>query len=417
MIRHLKKPELVAPAGNFAMLNAVLNHGADSVYFGIGNLNMRVQAENFTVEDLPEIMRIVREHNAKAHLTLNTMLFEGELEQVNTIIKAAKQNGVNSIICWDLAAISLCCSHGIPFHISTQASISNSLSANMYHKMGAERVVVARECSLEQIKEIKANSPVEVEAFVHGAVCIAQSGRCFMSHEVFGRSGNRGDCLQNCRREYEIYDKRKDVTLLLGSDYVMSSKDLCTIEFIDQLIEAGIDAFKIEGRKRSPEYAARTTSVYRRAIDAYFEGTLTGEVKAGMLRELEEVYNRGFTKGFYLEEPGADSFIEHEGSASPVQKELLGKVLNYYPKSSIAFIQILANELNNGDKLLIIGNTTGVVELEASQLRVNEVENTHAGKGDTVTFSCSSKVRQGDKVYRIVNREQVQKYAPINKKS
>lgn len=406
----IKKPELAAPAGDWSMLRAVVKNGADAVYFGIDELNMRVMADNFTEQDIPAIVEFCREHGAETHLVVNTILYDAELEQAERIIKYSAESGVNLVVCWDLAAIQLCKKYQIPFCISTQASVSNVMAAAMYKELGAHRVVLARECSLEQIKRIKESVDIEIEAFVHGAMCIAVSGRCFMSHEVFGKSANKGECLQSCRREYEIYDKRKDVTLLLGKDYVMSSKDLNTIAFLDTLIEAGIDAFKIEGRKRSPEYAAQVTRIYRQAIDHYFAGTFTESVKQQLNEGLAEVYNRGFTTGFYLEEPGANDFAEHEGNISSVKKELLGKVVNYFPKSQICHLQIQTNGLETGQKVLIIGSTSGVVEITVQEMRVNDAEGTTARKGDFVTFSCPEKVRQGDKVYRLVPREEFQKY-------
>ncbi|MBI2416654.1 MAG: U32 family peptidase [Ignavibacteriales bacterium] len=410
-----RKPELAAPAGDWSMLNAVIKNGANAIYFGIEDLNMRVMAENFTEQDLPKITEICREHGVETHLVVNTILYDGELKRAESIIKLASECGINLIVCWDLAAIQLCKKYSMPFCISTQASVSNSLSAEIYKDMGARRIVLARECSLEQIKEIKEHVQIEIEAFIHGAMCIAVSGRCFMSHEVFGRSANRGDCLQSCRREYEIYDVRKDASLLIGKDYVMSSKDLNTILFLDTLIESGIDAFKIEGRKRSPEYAAKVTSVYRRAIDAYFAGALDENAKIAFNTELSEVYNRGFTSGFYMEQPGAEGFAEHEGNASVIKKELLGKVVNYYPQKQICHLQIQTNHLDAGDRLLIIGSTSGVIELEINEMRVNDAPGDTAKKGDFVTFTCQEKVRPGDKAYRLIHKPEIQSYAPLPK--
>src|SRR3990172_7634498 len=273
----MKKPELMAPAGNWTMLHAVVKAGADAVYFGSDELNMRAKAKNFQIENLPEIIEYCKTKSVKTYLTINTIIYESEQDQVYELIAKAKAAGIDMIICWDLSVIEKCNKLNMPFAVSTQASVSNSASAEMYKKLGAKRVVFARECFLEDIKKIKTKVDIEIEAFVHGAMCIAVSGRCFMSHEMFGKSANRGECIQPCRREYEIVDKSTDKSLILGEDYVLSPEDLCSIEFIDQLIEAGIDSFKIEGRKRSPEYASKVVSVYRKAIDLYYENKLTKE--------------------------------------------------------------------------------------------------------------------------------------------
>ncbi len=381
------------------MLNAVINSGADAVYFGIRDFNMRAQADNFTIEDIPEIVRIAREKDVETHLTMNTILYDEELETAERIIKTAKESGVDEIICWDFSVIELCKQYNMPFCVSTQASVSNSLAASYFKTIGAKRVVIARECSIEQIANIIKNTDIEIEAFVHGAMCIAVSGRCFMSHELFGRSANRGDCIQPCRREYQIFDDRKENSLLLGEDYVMSSKDLCSIEFLDKLIESGIHIFKIEGRKRSPEYAAKATEVYREAIDAYFENHLTNELKQKLSGELNMVFNRGFTSGFYNHLPGSNDFAAEEGNISPVKKEYIGKIINYFKVNQVAFIRLESGGLSEGDDIYILGKTSGVVEVQAASMQVNDKAGSLAVKGDTVTLFCPERVRNGDKVY------------------
>lgn len=381
------------------MLRTAVKSGADAVYFGVDKLNMRAKAANFSLDELPAIVDYCKERNVKTYLTLNTIVFEEEISELEEIITSAKTVGVDRIICWDLSVAEICSKHEFPFCISTQGSISNSLSALVYKKLGAERIVLARECSLDEIKKIRANTDLEIEAFIHGAMCIAISGRCFMSHHIFGKSANRGECLQSCRREYEIYDSASDKSLILGEDYVMSPTDLCTIEFIDKLIEAGIDSFKIEGRKRSPEYVAKTVSVYRKAIDLYFEGKLTNEIKKKFLKELETVYNRGFSSGFYFDVPSSEEYAYAEGSRATKRKEYLGKVLNYYKKSKIAHVLIESGTLNTNDYLLIIGETTGVVEVQPDSLYRNDEEAIFAEKGDEVTFIVNELVRPRDKVY------------------
>ena len=394
-----QKPELMAPAGDWTMLRAAVKAGANAVYFGVDKLNMRAKAANFTVDELPDIVKFCKENGVKTFLTINSIVFEEEIKELEDIIISAKKGGIDNIICWDLSVAELCGKHNLLFCISTQGSVSNSLAASIYKKLGAVRIVLARECSLEEIKKIRANTDLEIEAFVHGAMCIAVSGRCFTSHHMFGQSANRGECVQTCRREFEVYDSASDKSLIVGKDYVMSPNDLCTIEFIDQLIEAGIDSFKIEGRKRSPEYVAKTVSVYRRAIDLYFEGKLTDDIKKEMLEELKQVYNRGFSSGFYFEIPSSENYADIHGSKATKRKEYLGKVLNYFQKPKVVHLLIESGSLNQNDDLLIIGETTGVIELKVNSFLRNDEAATSAEKGDEVTFVIDDLVRPRDKVY------------------
>ena len=396
-----QKPELMAPAGDWTMLRAAVSNGADAVYFGLDKLNMRAKAANFSVDELSEVVSFCKEYKVKTYLTLNTIVFEEELSELEDIIIAAKQNGVDRIICSDLAVADLCYKHKMPFCISTQSSISNSLAADVYKRMGAVRIVLARECSLEEIIKIRAKTDLEIEAFVHGAMCIAISGRCFMSHHLFGKSANRGECIQPCRREFEVYDPAIGKSLIVGEDYIMSPKDLCTIEFIDQLIEAGIDSFKIEGRKRAPEYVAKAVSVYRKAIDLYFEGNLTKEKKKVLLTELEKVYNRGFSSGFYFGTPSSEEYAGVEGSKATTRKVYIGKVLNYFKEIEVAHILIESGEIKVDDEILIMGETTGVLEIKLHQMNVNDIEAKLAVRGDEITIKVPSLVRRNDKLYLI----------------
>ena len=399
--KNYDKPELMAPAGDWTMLHAAVNAGADAVYFGIDKLNMRAKAKNFSVEELPEIVHVCKEKQVRTYLTINSIIFEEELNEVHSIISKAKKADIDRVICWDLAVAQLCSEQDFPFCISTQGSVSNSISASVYKKLGAVRIVLARECSLDEIKKIRTNTDLEIEAFIHGAMCIAVSGRCFMSHHLFGQSANRGECIQPCRREYEVYDKAVAKSLLAGEDYVLSPKDLCTIEFIDQLIESGIDSFKIEGRKRAPEYVAKTVSVYRRAIDLYFEGNLNKEKKKEFLKELETVYNRGFSTGFYFGKPSSEDYAKVEGSKATTKKEYIGKVLNYYKKSKVVFIKLETGKLKTDDEIMITGPTTGVINLELEKIMIDENTTDKAVKGDKITFSCEELVRRNDSVYLI----------------
>ncbi len=397
-----KKPELAAPAGDWKMLTAAIKSGANAVYFGIDKLNMRAKAENFKLVELPEIVNICKKNNVSTHLTLNTIVYEHELDELKNIITSAKEVGIDMIICWDMSVIKKCVEYNLPFCVSTQASISNSHAAGFYKKLGAKRIVLARECTLEQIIEIKKNTNIEIETFIHGAMCIAESGRCLLSHEVFGKSANRGECLQPCRREYSIVDIEEKHSLIIGESYVLSPTDLCTIDFIDKLIGAGIDAFKIEGRKRSPEYIAKVVAAYREAIDLYFENKLSSEAKAGLIKKLSEVYNRGFSSGFYFGTPGEKDYSNEYGSKATTRKLFVGKVLNYYNKSKIAYMKISSNEINIGDNLYVIGKTTGVVEIRINSMMKDDQSIHTARRGDDITFPCSEKVRMNDQVYKII---------------
>jgi len=402
-LNNIRKPELLAPAGDWSMLNVAIKSGANAVYFGIQNLNMRAMANNFKIDELSQIVDYCGSKNVKAHLTLNTIVFEEELQELDSIIRAAKSAGIEMIICWDMSVIKKCVDYKIPFCISTQASVSNSAAANFYKGLGAKRIVLARECTLDKIKEIKVKTNIEIETFIHGAMCIAISGRCFMSHEIFGKSANRGECLQPCRREYQVIDNDEKFSLELGNEYVLSPKDLCTIEFIDKLIESGIDSFKIEGRKRSPEYISKVVSVYRKAIDLYFEDKLTPELQSEFVAELKRVYNRGFSHGFYIGQPGSESFTKIYGSIATTKKVYVGRVINYYKKNKIVFIKAEAESINAGDSIYIIGNTTGLVELQLTKIMKEEKELKHAEKGSEITFECSELVRANDRVYKIIN--------------
>ncbi len=397
-----KKPELLAPAGDWRMLTTAVKAGADAVYFGIDKLNMRAAAKNFTLEELPDIVKFCHKNNVDAHLTLNTIVFDDELNELDVILPEAKKAGVDMVICWDMSVIEKAIEYDLPYCVSTQASVSNSGAVKMYQRLGAKRIVLAREVTLEKIREIKSSTDIEIEAFVHGAMCVAVSGRCFLSHEVFDKSANRGECLQPCRYEYEITAKQGGKTFVLGEDYVMSPEDLCTIEFIDLLIEAGIDSFKIEGRKRAPEYIAKVVSTYRKAIDFYFEDKLTDAVKAEMWNELRKVYNRGFSPGFYFGKPSGEHFTKSPNSRATTKKQYCGKVLNYFGKSKIAHVLLEAGNLKVGESIYIIGNSTGVVELTIDKMMKDEVFIDSADKKDEVTFYCEEKLRPRDQVYKII---------------
>ncbi len=397
-----KKPELLAGAGDWKMLTTAVKAGADAVYFGVEELNMRAKANNFELDKLDEVVSFCHDNNVDAHLTVNAIVFDDQNEKLDKLLYAAKKANVDMIIAWDMAVIDKTLEYELPLCISTQASVSNVGAAKVYQRLGAQRIVLAREVTLENIKHIKANLDMEIEAFVHGAMCVAISGRCFMSHHAFGQSANTGECLQPCRREYEIYDKSGDTSFLIGEDYVMSPKDLCTIEFIDELIEAKIDSFKIEGRKRSPEYIHTVVSTYRKAIDLYFEEKLDRETKHEMYEDLKKVYNRGFSAGFYFGTPSGDEYTERYGNQATTKKVYVGKVINYYKKSKIAHIKLEAGGLRINDSLYITGNTTGLVETNLQSIVKDEKQINSANKGDEITFFLDELVRPKDQVYKII---------------
>ncbi len=405
-----KKTELISPAGDRTSLLGALQAGADAVYFGAEGYNMRAASSNFRNEDFPDIAELCREHDAKAYLALNTVTYDNEAESILETVQAAKAAGLDAVICWDMSVIETCREIGIPIHISTQASVSNYRSLRFYASLGARMIVPARELSLEQIsgmaRSIRSDQlDVAIECFAHGAMCMAVSGRCFLSQDIFGRSANRGECIQPCRRRYRIIDTEEGNELELGTDTVMSPMDLCTIGFIDKLIEAGITGFKIEGRNRSPEYVRTTTACYRKAIDycvehgddADFRRTfdaLTSDLKM----ELEKVYNRGFSSGFYFGRP-LDAWTDTYGSLATEKKVYAGTVLKYYPRAGVAEILVHTRGFGRGEKLSIQGSTTGLVILSAESIRLDDEPVDSARKGDLVTITCRDKVRKNDKVY------------------
>ncbi|MGE5436885.1 MAG: peptidase U32 family protein, partial [Syntrophothermus sp.] len=360
-------------------------------------------------DEISEVTSYCKEHNVKCYLTINIIIYEDEVELVEAVIAEAKKAGVDAIICWDMSVIQLCKKYDMPICISTQASISNSLAAKYYENLGAYKIVLARECTLNQIKEIRSKTDLRIEAFVHGAMCIAVSGRCFMSHHMFGKSANRGECVQPCRREFQVIDDSTDKDLIIGEDYVLSPNDLCTIEFIDQLIEAGIDSFKIEGRKRSPEYVLMVTKTYRKAIDLYFEGKLTNEVKKELLEELKKVYNRGFSSGFYFGAPSSEAYANIYGSKAVERKAFIGKIVNYYKEPKVAYINLETGNIKTDEEVYIIGPTTGTIKIPIENIINNDVQVESAGKGDKITIPCEILVRPGDSVYRINYLEELAK--------
>ncbi|MBU2612668.1 MAG: U32 family peptidase [Nanoarchaeota archaeon] len=383
--------ELLAPAGDFSMLTSAVRAGANAVYFGLKEFSMRDNAKNFSIEDLKKINEICGKE-VKKYLTLNVIVYEEEVSKIEEILKKVRGK-IDAIICWDLSVINLCRKLKIPFHVSTQASVSNSESAKFYKSLGAQRVVLARELSLEQVKKISKIIPVE--CFIHGAMCVAVSGRCFMSQELFKRSANRGMCAQVCRRSYKITDE-EGKELRINRNTVMSAKDLCTLPFFDKLKDAGIVSFKIEGRNRDARYVDTVVRVYRKALDK----NLTKEEINEGIKELEKVYNRGFSSGFYLGVPTNDDFSKVENSAATTKKQFIGKVTHYYPKAGVGTIFISTGGISVGDEINIMGNTTGIEKIKIKRLEIKNKSVKNASKGDEVGIKLP-RVRENDDVYLI----------------
>lgn len=410
-----KELEIMAPAGNFECLHAAIQGGADSVYFGVGKLNMRSHsAANFQPEDLAEVVKICREAGVRSYLTLNITLYEEELDAMRSTLDAAKAAGVDAVIASDMAAIEYCRKVGLEVHISTQLSISNSESLRFYSQF-ADVVVLARELNLDQVRKIgdtigrdnicgPSGRPVRIEMFAHGALCMAVSGKCYLSLHSYGASANRGSCYQVCRRGYEVTDLETGNQLLVDNKYIMSPKDLCTIEFMDKIIASGVKVFKIEGRARSAEYVKRCASCYRRAADAVCDGTYSLELAAELKTELAEVFNRGFWDGYYQ---GAylGQWSEVYGSQATRTKIYCGKITNWFDRIGVAEISVESVPVHRGDRLMVTGATTGVVEFDASDLRVNLEAAEIAEKGvrcsvDVDPSICpDGKLRRGDKVF------------------
>ena len=399
----------MAPAGNFECLRAAIQGGANSVYFGIGRLNMRSHsANNFAPEDLPEIVRICREAGVKTYMTLNIVLYGEDITPAHEALDAAKAAGVDAIIASDMAVILYCRQIGLEVHISTQLSISNYEALKFYAQF-ADVVVLARELNLKQVKAIHeqilaedlrgpSGQLVRIEMFAHGAFCMAISGKCYLSLHHYNSSANRGACMQLCRRGYRVTDLETGTELEIDNKYIMSPKDLCTIEFMDKFIEAGVKVFKIEGRARSAEYVRRTVECYRKAADAVCDGCYTPELTAQLKASLSEVFNRGFWDGYYQ---GAElgEWSNVYGSQATKKKIYLGKITNWFDKISVAEIAVEATDLPAGSEIMVIGATTGTVIFKADDIRVDFKTVDVARKGERCSVASADKLHRGDKVF------------------
>jgi len=407
------KVEITAPVGSWESLRAAIQAGADSVYFGIGILNMRARSSvNFNLRNLVKIAGICRKNNVLSYLTLNTVIYDGEMKEMRRIIDSARKNGITAIIASDQAVIQYAVSVGMPVHMSTQTNISNLAAVNYYSQF-ADVMVTARELTLSQIsaiiKAIKrekitgpSGNPVRIEIFAHGALCMAISGKCYLSLDNFNASANRGACYQLCRRPYKVTDLDGQVELVVDNEYIMSPKDLCTIGFVDKILSAGVSILKIEGRGRSPEYVNTVTSCYREAVDSVSEGTYSPEKVAGWMARLKKVYNRGFWDGYYLGQTMGEWAGQH-GSLATRRKEYVGKVTNYFRKLMVAEIQMESGFLKPGDAIYIQGPTTGSIDLIISEIRVGLKPVKKTTKGDQCSIPVDTVLRRADKIYKIIN--------------
>ncbi len=406
-----KQIEIMAPAGSYESLMAAINAGANSVYFGVENLNMRARNSiNFSLEDLAKITAICKEKNIKSYLTLNTVIYDSEIERMQQIVNAAAQNGINAIIASDMAVLNYAHKKEVELHASTQLNISNIDAVEFFSKF-CDVIVTARELSIFQVAEIikeiekrqikgPSGNLVKIEIFCHGALCMAISGKCYLSLHHYNHSANRGDCFQICRRSYLAKDLETDEELAIDNKYIMSPKDLCTIEFIDKIIEAGISILKIEGRARAPEYVKTTVECYKQAVNGYFDKSWNMQ-KAKMLKEkLSTVFNRGFWDGYYLGQRLGEWSNAH-GTKAARTKVYLGKVTNYFSKIKVAEIIFeTGEELSLGEDILIIGPTTGVVEQKAEELRENKENVPKVQKASLFSMLVKEPVRRGDKLYK-----------------
>lgn len=405
--------ELMAPAGDFESLRAAIQGGANAVYFGVGKLNMRSgSAKNFTIEDLPNITKICREAQIKTYLTLNIVMYDAELDDMQNLVIKAKEAGISAIIAADPAVINIVRSHDIPLHISTQANISNIESVKFYAGF-ADVLVLARELSTDQMKHIceginkeQIKGPggelVRIEVFIHGALCMAISGKCYLSLHQSNKSANRGACRQICRKGYEVTDPDSNEKLNVDHEYIMSPKDLFTLPFIDKIIDTGVKILKIEGRGRSPEYVKIVTQSYHEALVAMEKGLFNEEFIKASEEKLKTVFNRGFWDGYYLGRKLGE-WSGTYGSSATKRKVYIGKGINYFGKIGVAEFLIESQSLDVGDDIIITGPTTGVIESKVTEIRVDLKNVDSSAKGEYCSIPIASKVRRADKLYKIID--------------
>ena len=408
----MKDIEIMAPVGSYEALSAAIQAGAGSVYFGIGKLNMRSRsAKNFTLDDLRQIAETCNAHGVKSYVTVNTVIYDEEIEEMHQLLDAIKANGISAIIASDQSVIQYARQIGIEVHMSTQTNITN-IEAVKYYSQFADVMVTARELNIGQVKHIteeigkqQIRGPhgnlVRIEVFCHGALCMAISGKCYLSLDNYNSSANRGACLQLCRRGYEVRDREEGVELAIENEYIMSPKDLCILPFLDKVLDAGVEVLKIEGRGRSPEYTKVTVAVYHEAVQAIQEGNFTQDKVDAWMKRLRSVYNRDFCDGYYLGRKTGE-WTEKYGSQATQTKLYVGQITNYFSKLGVAEIRMETHDLNVGDPIMIIGPTTGVYEDTIPEIRVDLKSVQQTVKGEACSIPVKSLVRRGDKVYKLV---------------
>ena len=409
--------EIMAPVGSRESLAAAIQAGANSVYFGIGQLNMRSHSANhFTIDDLRDIASTCNSHGIKTYLTVNTIIYDGDIDTMHEIVDAAKEAHISAVIASDVAVMTYCNRIGVEVHLSTQLNISN-IEALRFYAQFADVVVLARELNMDQVAAIyrqieeqhicgPKGELIRIEMFCHGALCMAVSGKCYMSLHNANRSANRGECVQICRRSYTVTDNKTGNQLEIDNKYIMSPKDLKTIRFIDRMMESGVRVFKIEGRARGPEYVYTVVSCYREAIGSVIDGTFTEERKDGWDERLATVFNRGFWDGYYQGQTLGE-WNKHYGSAATEKKVLVGKVMKYFSKLSVAEVAVEATTFDRGDRLLITGPTTGVMYLDATEIRYDLHPVDTAQQGWRVSIPVSGKVRPNDKLFKLVTVNEI----------
>jgi len=413
MILRKEDIEIMAPVGSYESLMAAIQGGANSVYFGVEQLNMRSKSSlNFTLKDLHTIANTCREHGIKSYLTVNTIIYDHDLQMMRRIVDAAKEALVSAIIASDMAVINYAFEQGVEIHASTQLNVSNFEALKFFSRF-CDVIVTARELSLMQVKAITkqieeqdVRGPkaelLRIEAFVHGALCMAVSGKCYLSLHEQNSSANRGACKQTCRKAYTVTEKESGYQLEIDNEYIMSPKDLCTVGFLDQVLDAGIRVLKIEGRARSPEYVKTVVRSYRQAADAYVDGLYNRELADKLTDNLSTVFNRGFWDGYYLGRKMGEWSSEY-GSQATKRKVYLAKGMNFFSNLGVAEFFMEAGELSVGEEVIITGPSTGVVEVTVDEIRVNLIPVEKALKGDSFSIKVPEKVRRGDRMYKIVD--------------
>ncbi len=408
--RHI---EILSPAGSYESLITAINAGADAIYFGVEQLNMRARSsDNFTLDDLEKIANICKKNNTRSYITLNTVIYDHDLQLMRNIVNAAKKSGISAIIASDIAVMEYVRSVGMELHISTQANVSN-IEAVAFYSTYADVMVLARELSLKQVAQITSEIKrknitgpgrklIRIELFAHGALCMAISGKCYLSLHSHFASANRGACIQNCRRKYIVKDEEDDIELAIDNEYIMSSKDLCTIEFLDKIINSGVSILKIEGRGRSSDYVHITTLCYRQAVDAIKNGTYNKKQCKMWKEKLSTVFNRGFWDGYYLGKKLGE-WNNTYGSQATKRKIYLGKGIKYFSKIKVGEFLIESDKVRTGDEILITGPDSGLMQIKIKELRINDKINGEAKKGDVFSMPVDRKIRPSDRIYKLVD--------------